>query len=234
MIIQMEKSKTATEKLYAKRPLFFNLGLVLAITFCFIALEFKVYIEKHESVDLPDDLPILFMADDSEPTVQPPKPKLLLPKKPLENVNIVEAKQEFVEVDKPELVDVLEEINKLTEESRPAAEEVESDDPLMEGLLEVKPQFKNGIDGFYEYISKALKYPGWEQRNNIGGRVILSFVIERDGSLSDITVVKGVSENIDKEAIRVLKASPKWEAGRQRGQKVRVRMHIPIYFQIDQ
>ncbi|WP_375580282.1 energy transducer TonB [Marivirga tractuosa] len=227
----MEHFKNATRKLYAKRPLFFNIGLVIAIGLCFIAFEFKVFIAEEDKVELPDEEPVVFLNDDVIQTSHPPKP---MPKKlpePKGDVNIVEV-EELVEPDeKKEVIDIEEEMKDWEDFSEPE-EKVEDNTPYDPFALEVKPQFNGGMDGFYEYIANAIEYPSFEQKRNIGGRVVLSFVIEKDGSLSEVKVLKKVSEGIDKEATRVIENAPKWKAGKQRGQAVRVKMTIPIYFQL--
>jgi protein TonB len=227
----MEHFKNATRKLYAKRPLFFNIGLVVAISLCFIAFEFKVFISEEDKVELPDEEPIVFLSEDVIRTSHPPKPK---PKKLIEpkgDVNIVEVKELTKPDEKKNEVDIVDLIDP-GEEFKMPEEKVEDNTPYDPFALEVKPKFGSGMDDFYDYVANAIEYPSFEKRQNIGGRVFLSFVIEKDGSLSEVKIVKGVSEGIDKEAIRVIENAPKWEAGRQRGQAVRVKMTIPIYFQL--
>lgn len=226
----MEHFKNATRKLYAKRPLFFNIGLVIAISLCFIAFEFKVFIAEEEKVELPDE-GIVFLSDDIIPTTQLPKPK---PKKLPESkgdVNIVEVKELPKQEKQKEAIDIEEELESW-EGLKIPEEKVEDNNVYDPFALEVNPKFEGGMGAFYEYVANSIKYPSYEQKRNIEGRVVLSFVIEKDGSLSQVEVLKGVSEGIDKEAIRVIENAPKWEAGRQRGQAVRVKMIIPIYFQL--
>ncbi len=227
----MEHFKNATRKLYAKRPLFFNIGLVLAISLCFIAFEFKVFISEEEKVELPDE-GIIFLSNDIIPTTQPPKPKPKKLPEPKGDVNIVEVEELAKPEEKTEEIDINKELESLGEEFTIPDEKVDDNSILNPFALEVNPQFNGGIGAFYDYIANAIEYPTYEQRRNIEGKVYLSFVIEKDGSLSQVEILKGVSEGIDKEAIRVIENAPKWEAGRQRGQVVRVRMRIPISFQL--
>jgi protein TonB len=235
MIILMENSKNASLSLYAKRPLFFNLGLVIAITLCFIAFEFKVYITDEETVKLPDQPDVLFVMQEVKNTVQPPKvkPDLVQPKKEI-LPNIVDKKPEEPANDeaKVEAID-LDGLKDLVAGDAPAKEEVESA-PVDPWALENQPNYKKGgLEAFYQYLASEIEYPKKEQRMGVEGKVYLSFIIEKDGSLTDIKVLKGISEGLDTEAVRVLKASPHWEPGKQRGQPVRVRMTIPINFQLN-
>ena len=82
--------------------------------------------------------------------------------------------------------------------------------------IEKQPEFPGGISKFYGYLSKAIKYPPMAQENNVQGKVFLSFVVEKDGKLTDITVTRGLGSGTDEEAIRVLKASPRWNPGIQK------------------
>ncbi len=101
-------------------------------------------------------------------------------------------------------------------------------------ILEVPPTFPGGMDKFYKYLSKSIKYPPMAAENNIQGKVFASFVVEKDGTLTDIEVVRSLGAGTDEEAIRVLKASPSWTPGVQNGKQVRVKYNIPISFSLAQ
>ena len=98
--------------------------------------------------------------------------------------------------------------------------------------LDEAPTFKGGMDQFYKFLSENVRYPEYAQKNNIQGKVYLSFIIEVDGNLSDIKVDRKLGGGLDEEAIRVLQLSPKWIPGVQNGQIVRVKYHIPISFSL--
>ncbi len=99
--------------------------------------------------------------------------------------------------------------------------------------VEVPPVFEGGMTAFSEYIAANIKYPLEAQKQNIQGKVFLFFVVEKDGSLSHIRVLRSVSKEIDEEAIRVLKNSPKWTPGFQNGKPVRVYYSLPITFSLE-
>jgi TonB family protein len=92
------------------------------------------------------------------------------------------------------------------------------------------PEFSGGINAFAEYLRKNIRYPTEARKNKIQGRVIISFVVEKDGSLSNIRVMRGVSGDIDAEALRVIQMSPQWKPGIQNGKLVRVAYSMPIAF----
>ena len=100
--------------------------------------------------------------------------------------------------------------------------------------VEVYPEFPGGMEAWAKFIQKNLRYPYSAQDNSIQGKVYLSFVVERDGSISDVKVVKGIGYGCDDEAVRVIKKSPKWKAGQQNKQTVRVRYNMPINYTLTQ
>jgi protein TonB len=99
--------------------------------------------------------------------------------------------------------------------------------------VEHEPQFKGGISAFYNFLRNNMHYPENAKRNNIQGKVFISFVVEKDGSLTDIKVSKGVSEDLDTEALKVVRASSSyWNPGTQNGNPVRVAYTLPLSFSL--
>ena len=99
-------------------------------------------------------------------------------------------------------------------------------------VVEQMPQFPGGPNALFEYLSKNIKYPVVAEENGIQGRVIVTFVVERDGSITDVKVVKSVDPSLDKEAQRVVKSMPKWIPGKQNGSPVRVKYTVPVTFKL--
>ena len=99
--------------------------------------------------------------------------------------------------------------------------------------IEKQPQFPGGLKAFYEYLGQNVKYPKEAQKNRTQGRVFLSFIVEKDGQLSHIEIMRGVSPDINEEAIRVVSGSPKWNPGIQFGVPVRVKYNININFNLN-
>jgi protein TonB len=96
--------------------------------------------------------------------------------------------------------------------------------------VEQVPEFPGGLDAFGRYLGKNIRYPAVARENGTQGRVIVSFVCERDGSLTDVKVARGIGDGCDEEAVRVIKSSPKWKPGIQNGRPVRVAYSVPISF----
>jgi len=100
-------------------------------------------------------------------------------------------------------------------------------------VVEQQPEFPGGTSEMYKYLGKNIKYPSAASRANVSGRVFMSFVVNVDGSIQDVAVLKGLGFGCDEEAIRVVKAMPKWKPGKQSGRAVRVKYNLPINFQLE-
>ena len=116
---------------------------------------------------------------------------------------------------------------KVVDEVPPAVEETKVFD-----VVEQMPQYKGGDAALMDYLNKSIKYPVIAEENGIQGRVVCTFVVERDGSITDVKVVRSVDPSLDKEAVRVLKAMPKWIPGKQNGSAVRVKFTLPVTFKL--
>ncbi len=111
------------------------------------------------------------------------------------------------------------------------APEVVDDKPFT--VVEQQPEFPGGLSAMAAYLQKNLRYPSAASSANVSGKVYLSFVVNADGSLVDVSVAKGIGFGCDDEALRVVKAMPRWRAGRQSGRAVRVKFSLPVVFQLD-
>lgn len=100
-------------------------------------------------------------------------------------------------------------------------------------VVEEMPEFPGAQSALLKYLSESIKYPVVAQENGIQGRVSCSFVVQKDGSITDIEVIRGVDPSLDKEAIRVIQAMPKWKPGRQRGKEVAVKYTVPVTFRLE-
>lgn len=224
----MEVKKNPKIDLGRKRGMFFNIGLAISLSFVLASFELITQ-SKDELVDLGTlemDLDEVFEIPITE--IPPPPPPRI--EQPI--INEVSNEEEIVEeldveidieFDETEIFEdpIFEE--KLEEE---VADEVKD-------FAEEMPTPIGGMQEFYKFLGKNIKYPRAERTQGIQGKVFLQFVIEKDGSLSDLKVVKGVSKGCDTEALRVLAIAPKWKPGKQGHRPVRVRMILPITFQLN-
>lgn len=228
IIESITKAKKANSKLENTQvSMFRSLGLLIAMIVVVLAFEWKTYDSENKiSLNLVENNTNEFL--DIPVTIQPPPPA---PKKVA--VSIVEVPkyeeiEEEIEIDfdietNEEMV-----IQEVTNEVTDKVDEEEADDIFL--IVESSPLPVGGLSSFYEYVANEINYPKSALRANIGGKVFVMFVVNKDGSLSDFEIVKGVGLGCDEEAIRVLKKAPKWISGKQRGKNVRVRMVLPINF----
>ena len=227
-LIDIKREQRARNKSNSK--LFLSIGLFLSMVMVIFAFEWKVY--------GPDDAIALGQVNgefeevlDIPPTEQPPPP----PPKKVQHPEIIEVPdveeiKEEIQVDFDiEITDdkAIEEVNyegfETMEEE--VAEEVFT-------IVESMPQFPGGMPAFLAYLGKNIKYPRKATQLGVEGRVFVEFIVNKDGSLTDLKVVKGIGSGCDEEAIRVLSQAPKWAPGKQRGKAVRVKMVVPIFFKL--
>lgn len=122
---------------------------------------------------------------------------------------------------------VLRQNERIVEEAPPAVEE-----SRVFEVVEQMPQYPGGDAALTTFLAQHVKYPAVAEENGIQGRVVCTFVVERDGSISDVRVVKSVDPSLDKEAVRVLKSMPRWVPGKQNGATVRVKYTMPVTFRL--
>lgn len=108
----------------------------------------------------------------------------------------------------------------------------DNDNPLNFHVVEKLPEFPGGITEFMKWLTKTLKYPAQAQRQKVQGTVVVSFIINKDGSVTGLSVVKSVSQELDREALRVLRMMPKWKPGEDHGKPCRTYFRIPIVFKL--
>ena len=99
--------------------------------------------------------------------------------------------------------------------------------------VEEKPVFPGGEKAFYKYLSNNIKYPETAMKNKIQGTVWVKFIIEKDGSISNVKVIREANPDLNKEAVRVIKSMPNWKPGKQNGKPVRVSYQVPIRFSLN-
>jgi len=223
----MEAKKNPKADLNKKTGLFLNIGLVVSLLLVIMAFEWKFY-EDGELMDLGQVSDEFEDVMEIPPTEQPPPPPPKIQQPEIIEVPDEEEIEEEIEVD----LDV-----EITEET--VVEDIVFDEPVEEEvaeeiftIVEDQPQPKGGMAAFYEYIGKKLKYPAQARRMGIEGKVFVEFVVDKDGTITDVKAIKGIGAGCDEEAIRVIRASPKWNAGKQRGRPVKVRMILPITFKL--
>ena len=123
---------------------------------------------------------------------------------------------------------------KIIAQDEPISERKEIGSTDIYVVVEKQPEFPGGNAAMMKFLGDNIKYPVAAQENGIQGRVITNFVVEKDGSLSDVKIVRGADPLLDAEAVRVIQSMPKWKPGTQKGQIVRVRFTLPVVFRLQQ
>jgi protein TonB len=225
----MEPKKNPKKDLNRQRTLFLQIGLVFALAVIFLAFEWKTY-EKSEST-LASSGPVQIDEEMVQITQQeqPPAP----PKAP-EVTTILEIVDDDVVVEDEINVDIEARADQAVQAYVPVMTE-EEPAPVAEEIftfVEEYPEFPGGDKALREYILNNIKYPEVARTSGITGTVYVQFVVEKDGSISDVKVVRGIGGGCDEEAVRVVKSMPRWKPGKQRGQPVRVYFTLPIEFKL--
>lgn len=226
----MEVKKTDKANLEKNRSLFLQIGYVIVLGIVLLAFEWGTKPAAIGSLgdigdmDLDEEI-IPITRQQNEPPPPPPPPQTT------EVINIVDDNVDIedelilddTDTDQDDAIDIVE-----FDEG-----EEEVDEQQIFFVVEDMPTFQGqNKDAFRIYIQQNLKYPIIAQENGISGKVFVQFDINAKGNIANIIVVRGVDPSLDKEAVRVVKSSPKWKPGKQRGRPVNVRFTFPIVFQL--
>lgn len=233
----MKARKTDKANLENKKSLFFMVGLVATLTLVLVLVELKQY----EGTTM--DLGVLDMVEDDEivPITQreqaPPPPP---PPAPPEVIQIVEDEVEIEEIefestetDETEEIEIIEEVEEDTDEIFNFA--VVENKPVFPGCeneVSEAAKYQCFQKGIMTYISKNFEYPEMARQMGISGKVYVSFVIEKNGKVSNVKVERGVDPSLDKEASRLVNLLPKFTPAKQRGKPCRMSYTVPINFRL--
>jgi periplasmic protein TonB len=224
----MEIKKKPEADLGRKSGLFFNIGLVVSLLLVITAFEWRFY-DAQSIVDLGESDMQFEDIMDIPPTEQPPPPPPKIQQPEVIEVPDDEEIEEKIEFDLD--IEATEEtvIEEIVFKDAPEEEVTEE----IFTIVEDQPSPIGGMQAFYQYVQKELKYPAQARRMGIEGRVFVQFVVDRDGSITEVEAIRGIGAGCDEEAVRVLQEAPKWTPGKQRGRAVKVRMILPITFKLN-
>lgn len=226
----MEIKKSKNAQIENRKGTWLLMGFVIVLTFLFVAFEWAQYDKEFsleagasEPIFTQDIIPLTF----SEPTPPPPAPP---------TPTIIE---EFLVVDNEK--EGVAPINTGGEELGGGVtpvyvpvipEEEEVIEEVIFDVVEEMPSFGKGQADLMQYLAKNIKYPTIAQEQGTQGRVIIQFVVDKDGSIAEPRVVRSVDPYLDKEALRVVNGMPKWNPGKQRNKPVRVKFTVPVVFRL--
>ncbi|VAW30447.1 putative TonB-dependent receptor [hydrothermal vent metagenome] len=225
----MELKKSPKADLETKRNIFLMLGLVISLGIILVAFEWTTKPSQTSSLgsvqsqEIDEEIIPITRQEEIKPPPPPPPPKVI------EVLNIVdddvdiedELEIEDSEADDETIIDLPPVV---------LADEEEEDDTQVFFIVEDMPEFPGGELALRKFIANSIKYPVIAQENGIEGKVYVTFVVDKDGSVSNAKIARGVDPSIDKEALRVVSNLPRWKPGKQRGKPVRVSYTVPINF----
>lgn len=230
----MEQKKTNRANLETNKATFFLMGLVVALSTVFVAFEWgkkdiviqdvdqNVVIEEIEDIQITPP-------EENEPMPEPE------PQAPV-NVEVLQIVEDDVKVADVQIASVDDAADKIQQVFTPPAPTQRSREEVPEDhvfeYLEEMPSYPGGDKALLEWLGKNTKYPPIAQENGIQGKVYVSFIVEKDGSVTDVKVVRSVDPNLDKAAIEAIKKMPKWKPGMQTGKPVRCRFTQPVVFKL--
>ncbi len=222
----MELKKSPKADLENKRVIFTQIGLIIALALAFLAFEYKSYDER--SIDLmqrtADDITeeIIPITEQKPPPPPPPPPR---------QVTVLQVVEDDVEVEDDIEIDVdVDQDTEIEVYIPPVIQDEEINELEIFTVVESMPEFPGGAQSMMEFIARNIKYPPMARESGIQGRVFVNFVVEPDGSVSNVNVLRGIGGGCDEEAIRVVETMPSWTPGRQRGKAVRVSFNLPVRF----
>lgn len=227
----MELKKNPKADLEKRRGLYLEIGLVVILAATLVAFEVKSYDSEEEKAfqrEVIEEVEEQIIQTDITEPPPPPPPEV---PEVTTLINVVDDEQKI----ENELV-----VNaEVTEETRNVEitqvkveeEEEVAEEPIFT-VVESEPEFPGGMEALYKYLAQNIKYPQLARENGITGKVYVQFVVEKDGSIANPKILRDIGGGCGAEAIRVVKAMPKWSPGKQRGKAVRVQFNLPVNFNL--
>jgi len=220
----MEEKKSPNANLEKKKGAYFAVGLMMSLALILGLFELKTF--EAVVTDL-GQLHLDLLEEEVIPVSQQAPPPPPPPPAPTTQIQIVEDDEEIE--DELEIEDM-----EVDEETEIVVEIVEEEEEILEEeiftIVEKMPEFPGGTKKLFGYLGKNIEYPPMAKDAGIKGKVYVTFVVDKDGSITDVKVLRGIGGGCDEEAIRVVKGMPRWSPGKQRGKSVRVQYNLPINF----
>ena len=225
----MEEKKSPKANLENKKLMFIQIGMIISLLIAWLAFEHKSYDKREIDPSLLNREVVLDeeMVEITKQEEQKPQP-VEVPKQTTQ----LEIVQDDVELEDIEINAEVDQQEVIEEYVPVEVEEEEVVEQEIFQIVEEMPAFPGGEAKLMEYVAKNIKYPQIARETGIQGRVFVGFVVEPDGSVSNVKVLRGIGGGCDEEAMRVVKSMPKWKPGKQRGKAVRVSYQIPVFFKL--
>ena len=225
----MEEKKSPKANLENKKLMFMQIGMIISLLIAWLAFEHKSYDKREIDPSLLRQTEVVEeeMVEITKQEEQKPQP-VEVPKQTTQ----LEIVQDDVEVEDIEINAEVDQTEVIEEYVPVEVEEEEVQEQEIFQIVEEMPSYPGGEQKLMEYVAKNIKYPQIARETGIQGRVFVGFVVEPDGSVSNVKVLRGIGGGCDEEAMRVVKSMPKWKPGKQRGKAVRVSYMLPVNFKL--
>ena len=225
----MEEKKTPKANLESKKLMFMQIGMIISLLIAWLAFEHKSYDKRQIDESLLNREVVLDeeMVEITKQEEQKPQPV----EQPQQTTQL-EIVEDDVETEDLNINAEVEQNEVIEEYVAPEVVEEEVVEQEIFQIVEEMPAFPGGEAKLMEYVGKNIKYPQIARETGIQGRVFIGFVVEPDGSVSNVKLLRGIGGGCDEEAMRVVKSMPKWKPGKQRGKAVRVSYQIPVFFKL--
>ena len=225
----MEEKKSPKANLENKKVMFTQIGLIISLLIAWMAFEHKSYDKREIDPSLLRQTEVVEEEMVEITKQEEPKPQPVEVPKQTTQLEIVEDDVEVEDIEINAEVDQTEVIDDYVPVEVVEEEVVEQE---IFQIVEEMPAYPGGDQKLMEFIAKGIKYPQIARETGIQGRVFVGFVVEPDGSISNVKLLRGIGGGCDEEAMRVIKSLPKWKPGKQRGKAVRVSYQIPVLFKL--
>jgi len=225
----MEEKKSPKANLENKKLMFMQIGMIISLLIAWLAFEHKSYDKREIDESLLNREVVLDeeMVEITKQEEQKPQPV----EQPQQTTQL-EIVDDDVETEDLNINAEVEQNEVIEEYVAPEVVEEEVVEQEIFQIVEEMPAFPGGEQKLMEYVAKNIKYPQIARETGIQGRVFVGFVVEPDGSISNVKLLRGIGGGCDEEAMRVIKSLPKWKPGKQRGKAVRVSYQIPVFFKL--
>ena len=226
----MEVKKSKKAEIETKRSTWLLMGFVTVLACMFIAFEWT---QRDVNVDLSQRLRDPVFIEELVPITFPAeKPLPPPPAAPKQAEELIIAKNEANVQETNVAGTEADNVGVVVKKIEIPTEDITEPDLGFVVIAEEMPSFPGGQGALMQFMNKTIKYPTVPQENGVQGRVIIQFIVDKDGSIIDPVIVKSIDPYLDKEALRVIKAMPKWTPGMQRGKAVRVKYTVPVIFRL--
>ena len=225
----MEEKKSPKANLENKKVMFTQIGLIISLLIAWMAFEHKSYDKREIDPSLLRQTEVVEEEMVEITKQEEPKPQPVEVPKQTTQLEIV---QDDVEVEDIEINAEVDQTEVIEEYVPVEVEEEEVVEQEIFQIVEEMPAYPGGDQKLMEFIAKGIKYPQIARETGIQGRVFVGFVVEPDGSVSNVKLLRGIGGGCDEEAMRVVKSMPKWKPGKQRGKAVRVSYMLPVNFKL--